>query len=381
MEYNVEKCEDSGYDIELFENALDPEFICTICHGVLKDPVELGCQHVYCNSCIAKWLTKKQECPYCRKKVKSVARSVIPMIHNMIGRLIMKCENRVYGCQETFPLEQCTNHKTACEFRIVRCRYEACTTEVFQKNLAAHEQVCEHWSQPCRMGCGVQLTQKQLEEHNCYRDVKRKYKEKITILKSRLCRMHRRLKLVEGIVQNLAAEDHFQFPDANVYEDDENEDLAAEGQEEDNSNIFDTSEYSENESQYFWNSSGLENGDGPPAYEGESEDIEEVDETIPGQVTEDTISVSSSSSTEQEANLSRNHTGSQTRHLYFETDDGVDGNIALPNASSLSGQDVSNRKRLRPWMLHCSLRCRQSSWKRSNPSLRLLSRRQHTQPR
>ncbi|XP_067858941.1 RING finger protein 151 [Heptranchias perlo] len=392
MEQTEEQGQDSGYDIELFVNAPDPEFICTICHGVLKGPVELGCQHVFCNSCIVKWLSRKQECPYCRKKVRSVARSVIPMIHNMIGRLIMKCENRAYGCRDTFPLEQYTNHKAACEFRIVKCRYEACTTEVFQKNLAVHEQVCEHWNQPCRMGCGVQLTRNQLEEHNCYRDMRRKYKEKITVLKSRLSRMHRRLKLVEGIVQNLAAENHCQFSESSVYEDNENEDLAADGQEENNCNTFDASEYSENESQYSWNcTSGLPNGDGQPAEEGESEDIEEVDEAIPDHTTEDTISVSSSSSNEQ-VDFYRNQTGFQTSHSYFETldeaaDDGVNGNIASQNASSWSGacfdhrgQAASNRKRFKPWMFH-SLRRRKLIWKRSNLNFGLLSRRQHTQPR
>ncbi|XP_038676819.1 RING finger protein 151 [Scyliorhinus canicula] len=366
MEGSGEESQDSGYDIELFENAPDPEFICTICHGVLKHPMELGCQHVFCKSCITKWLTEKQECPYCRKKVRSVARSVLPMIHNMIDRLIMKCENQVYGCQETFPLEQFLHHKTACEFRMVKCKYEACATEVFQKNLAAHEQVCEHWSQPCRMGCGVQLTQNQLEEHNCYRDIKRRCMEKIAVLESRLRRMQRHLKLVEGIFQNFDSGDHhFQFPDPTVYEDDESEDLIAEDQEDD-SNTLDA-ELSENESQYSWNSSDIENGDGQPADdEGESdiEDEEEVDETVAEQITEDTISVSSS--TEQEASC----TGSQT-HLYFETDD----SMASENASSLSAQDASSRKRLRPCMLQCSLRCRKSIWKRSNLSLKIFSRR------
>ncbi|XP_062915632.1 RING finger protein 151 [Mobula hypostoma] len=81
---------DFGYDVELFVNAPDPEFICTICHGVLKGPVELSCQHVFCKGCISSWLVRKHDCPCCRKKVKGVTRSVIPMIHNMIGRLIMK---------------------------------------------------------------------------------------------------------------------------------------------------------------------------------------------------------------------------------------------------------------------------------------------------
>ncbi|XP_048407615.1 RING finger protein 151 isoform X2 [Stegostoma tigrinum] len=365
---------DSGYDIELFENVPDPEFICTICHGVLKDPVELLCQHVFCRGCVMKWLTEKQECPYCRKKVRRVARSVIPMIHNMIARLIVKCENRVYGCWETFSLEHYPQHKAACDFRIVKCKHEACTIEVFQKNLAAHEQVCEHWSQPCRMGCGVQLTPNQLSEHNCYKDVKRKYKEKIRVLKSRLHRTHCRLKLAERILQDLGPRDCFQLSKHLVYEDDENEDLAAEDHEEDHSNILVASEYSENESLYSWHSSDLDNGEGPAAVEDELDDTEDecLNEAVTDHTTEDTISISSSSSTEHEANCARART-----HLYFETDDG--SNIASENVSSFSGQDASNRKRFKPWMLQCSMRSRKAIWKRSN--LKLLSRRQHSRRR
>uniref|UniRef100_UPI00398F0461 RING finger protein 151-like n=1 Tax=Pristiophorus japonicus TaxID=55135 RepID=UPI00398F0461 len=387
MELAEEQVQDSGYDIELFVKAPDPEFICTICHGVLNGPVELGCQHVFCNSCIAKWLARKRECPYCRKQVKSEARSVVPMIHNLIGRLIMKCENRVYGCRDTMPLEQYTNHIAACEFRIVRCSYEACTTAVFHKNLAAHEEVCEHWNQPCRMGCGAQLTRDQLEEHNCYRDVKRKYKEKITVLKSRLSRMRCRLKLVEGIVQDFAAENPFEVSESSIYGDTENEDLTAEdlateAQEADN---CDASGYSENESQYSWNSlNGVENGDELPTDDGESVDIEDeevVYEAIHDHTPEDTISVSSSSSssTEQDANLYTNHTGSQNSHSYFETVDGENGNTASQNARALSGQAAFTRKRPRPWLFHY-LRRRMVVWKRS--SLRFgLSRRQYSQPR
>ncbi|XP_078274501.1 RING finger protein 151 [Rhinoraja longicauda] len=217
MESTVEKDQqDSGYDVEQFVNAPDPEFICTVCHGVFKGPVELCCQHVFCKSCISNWLARKQQCPYCRKKVKGMTRSVIPMIHNLLGQLIMKCDKKVYGCQYTFPLEQHESHKAACEYRIVSCRYEGCAAEIFHKNITAHEKACEHWSQPCRMGCGVQLARNQLEEHNCYKDTKRKYKERIAVLKRRLSCVHRRLKLIEGIRQRLTAGNHLQYLESHV---------------------------------------------------------------------------------------------------------------------------------------------------------------------
>ncbi|XP_059835548.1 RING finger protein 151 isoform X2 [Hypanus sabinus] len=283
--------QDFGYDIELFVNAPDPEFICTICHGVLKGPVELSCQHVFCKGCISSWLV--------RKKVKGVTRSVIPMIHNMIGRLIMKCENKIYGCRYTFPLEQYEKHKAACEYRIVSCRYEGCATEMFHKNIAAHEQVCEHWNQPCRMGCGVQLTRNQLEEHNCYRDTKRKYKGKITVLKRRLSCMHHRLKLVEEILQNLTADNHLQLLESCVCED-----------------------------------------------AGESENITDGVMDEAQHTNEDSISISSTSSIEQESSLYGNNT-----HLYFETDD-VNENTASQTANTSISQSAAVKKKHRPWILH-----------------------------
>ncbi|XP_069762494.1 RING finger protein 151 [Narcine bancroftii] len=324
MEKAEEQEQDSGYDIELFVNAPDPELICTVCHGVLKDPVELRCQHVFCKSCISIWLARKWECPYCRKKVKGVTRSVIPMIHNMIGRLIMKCENKGYGCRCTFPLEQRKIHKATCEFRIVSCKYEGCATEMFHKNITAHEQICEHWKEPCRMGCGVQLTWNQLEEHNCYRDMKKKYKEKISVLKMRLSCMYCRLKSVEGIVESLTASNHLQR---------------------------------------------LESCAGRDTVESEVNNNGEMDEATPNHVIEDSVST-----TEQEPRQYGNNTSSYTSHLYFELDDENENAASQISNNSIS-QSSAARKRHRPWTFNL-LRWRRYSGKRSKANFGFLPRRQ-----
>ena len=31
---------------------IDPRYLCSLCSNILKDPVQTGCGHVYCNSCI-----------------------------------------------------------------------------------------------------------------------------------------------------------------------------------------------------------------------------------------------------------------------------------------------------------------------------------------
>ena len=40
---------------------------CSICLMFIKSPVQLEpCSHVFCNSCISKWLMRKRTCPCCR---------------------------------------------------------------------------------------------------------------------------------------------------------------------------------------------------------------------------------------------------------------------------------------------------------------------------
>eukprot|EP00961_Rhodomonas_salina_P141691 1907972-Rhodomonas_salina.1 len=41
-------------------------FTCTICHGYFTSPSQLPCGHVFCGSCIERWLRNNSGCPVCR---------------------------------------------------------------------------------------------------------------------------------------------------------------------------------------------------------------------------------------------------------------------------------------------------------------------------
>ena len=57
-----------GYDIELFlKSDVKDEFICSICQGILEDPVKLSCKHHFCRFCITEWLKKTPSCPVDRR--------------------------------------------------------------------------------------------------------------------------------------------------------------------------------------------------------------------------------------------------------------------------------------------------------------------------
>jgi superfamily II DNA or RNA helicase len=44
---------------------------CLICMDNLRNPIMLECTHIYCGSCIMKWISTNNNCPYCRKKIPS----------------------------------------------------------------------------------------------------------------------------------------------------------------------------------------------------------------------------------------------------------------------------------------------------------------------
>ena len=40
-------------------------FMCSICAGLLREPVSTACGHTFCKACLATWLKKKATCPLC----------------------------------------------------------------------------------------------------------------------------------------------------------------------------------------------------------------------------------------------------------------------------------------------------------------------------
>ncbi|PIK41107.1 putative dentin sialophosphoprotein [Apostichopus japonicus] len=94
------------YEVDRFESPPDPDLVCCICQCVLDKPLQSPCQHVFCKVCIETWLTNRKNCPNCRKSLRiSKLKPVIPIVRNMINRLIIRCDNYSHGCIEGVKLE------------------------------------------------------------------------------------------------------------------------------------------------------------------------------------------------------------------------------------------------------------------------------------
>ncbi|XP_052614220.1 RING finger protein 151 [Peromyscus californicus insignis] len=166
-----------GYDLNLFASPPDCNFLCSVCHGVLKRPMRLPCSHIFCKKCILQWLARQNTCPCCRKEVKRRKMVQVNKLRKTIGRLQVKCKNAEAGCLVTCPLAHRKGHQNSCPFELMACPNEGCTAQVLRGVLDEHRQHCHQGGQQggqqrCPLGCGATLAAAEGEQHNCYRELR-----------------------------------------------------------------------------------------------------------------------------------------------------------------------------------------------------------------
>lgn len=168
----------SRFDVEKFESIPDPDLICCICQCVLDGPVESPCRHVFCKVCIETWLRRNRNCPTCRHRLeKRHLKPILPIVQNMLNRLLMFCDFKINGCEERLPLEIYDKHVKECDFKMVECKYKKCFVSVLRKSLKKHEdEECEYREKLCTKVCGLMIPVGIYDGHDCVEEL-RKYSQ------------------------------------------------------------------------------------------------------------------------------------------------------------------------------------------------------------
>ncbi|XP_007937847.1 RING finger protein 151 [Orycteropus afer afer] len=186
-----------GYDLSLFASPPDCNFLCSVCHGVLKRPVRLPCHHVFCKKCILRWLARQKTCPCCREDVSRKSMVHASQLQRAIGRLEVKCKNADAGCLVTCPLAHRKGHQASCPFELTTCPNEGCSARVPRQVLAAHRQHCQQSAQQrCPLGCGATLGPAEKADHNCYRELREAWGVRQARSRTLLARLLRRVRRV-----------------------------------------------------------------------------------------------------------------------------------------------------------------------------------------
>lgn len=158
-----------AYQVENFVSEPDEELVCSICRAVFCDPVMCPCDHVFCRACITKWLQSSRNCPICRKRASSASiKQTVPIIKNLIMKLMLNCHNKGLGCKSQFSLENSVSHTKECEYELVQCKNKPCKDQLFRKDLTEHEtKDCPHRYIKCKK-CRSKIPTTVLpEKHDC----------------------------------------------------------------------------------------------------------------------------------------------------------------------------------------------------------------------
>uniref|UniRef100_A0A671N1C8 Ring finger protein 151 n=1 Tax=Sinocyclocheilus anshuiensis TaxID=1608454 RepID=A0A671N1C8_9TELE len=158
-----------SYEVEQFVDTPDDDLICVICRAVLRCPVRLKCNHVFCKECILQWMKRA-----------------------------------------TFRISNEYLHISSCPYEWQLCPHEGCGQQVLRKDAQAHDQSCSHWRQLCPMGCGTLLVRENQAQHNCYRELQQRYvaerrrqraiaanlRRKMQRMQSRMAQIRRQINLM-----------------------------------------------------------------------------------------------------------------------------------------------------------------------------------------
>ncbi|KAK3091904.1 hypothetical protein FSP39_023585 [Pinctada imbricata] len=165
----------SRFDVEKFEPPPDPDLVCCICQCVLDGPVESPCRHVFCKICIETWLRNNRNCPNCRSRLRNDdLKPVLPLVQNMLNRLLMFCDFRSNGCTQKVMLETYEKHIKECEFEMLKCKYEKCGQSLLRKDLKKHEEdLCEFREKRCTDRCGLSIPIRDFDSHDCIEELRK----------------------------------------------------------------------------------------------------------------------------------------------------------------------------------------------------------------
>jgi len=103
-----------GIDTALAIDKLDDEFVCSICHDILHDPVVISsCEHYFCNSCIRPWIQANSTCPKDRNLTEETGiGQACRFFRNKLADVRLRCQ--FSGCNAEINYEGFDRHKNEC---------------------------------------------------------------------------------------------------------------------------------------------------------------------------------------------------------------------------------------------------------------------------
>ena len=161
-------CCGGGYREDRFQTSIAKNFICELCKGVLKDPVQCHNEHYFCKACITRHLKNSKTCPVCTENLTEETLNKLPrIVTNILNALIINCDHSERGCTELIELVRLEAHCRTCSYKPVTCPNEKCAKIMNLAELEQHaSEVCEYRQVYCEE-CEKDMTFKKYSKHSC----------------------------------------------------------------------------------------------------------------------------------------------------------------------------------------------------------------------
>ena len=163
------------------------ELECPICQGIVSDPLQTSCGHLFCTECYNKG--KVSKCPVCKQKHTTVLDN---NTSRRVKNLKVRCLNHKEGCEWEGSLGDELQHRTkqdGCEYQTIKCpnqcggttkrttlqshykecpnrphKCEHCKKEGLYKDIVGkHLDTCSQYPVLCPNGCEVRIARERAE--------------------------------------------------------------------------------------------------------------------------------------------------------------------------------------------------------------------------
>ncbi|XP_028406545.1 kelch-like protein 5 [Dendronephthya gigantea] len=218
----------SGYDTARLKSFFDEGFVCAICLGVLKDPMQCeNNEHYFCSGCIKEHLEKTSHtCPVCQDKLTvETLRKAPRIVEDCVSRYKIACDHEGRGCAAVLEIGALQAHIRDCGFTPVSCSNDGCDDVVNKQDVKQHEtELCRYKTTTC-VDCGERMTYHKYGAHGCVlrrdvdemkkdlADVKITQNEMMNEMRESMKRMTTAIEKLEKSCQNVNSAIEFLIPD------------------------------------------------------------------------------------------------------------------------------------------------------------------------
>lgn len=151
---------DSQIDLRSLEpvSDYDGHLMCPICHCPFIRPLQLSCDHIFCQSCLDSCVSSSGSsstvrersttdlflCPTCRAPTNSTFKSAPRLIVAMCDEILVKCPFSASGCEEIMERGYVQTHVDKyCVCRLVPCLDASCNKMIRVKDIPSDSH-CMH---------------------------------------------------------------------------------------------------------------------------------------------------------------------------------------------------------------------------------------------